>query len=86
MGSTLAGIDVVDKGEKGLIIPIVVLESNFHLDIVFLRIKIDRLRVYSFLGCVQMGDEGLDAPFEMEFLESGFSTPLIANGYDDALV
>ncbi len=61
MGTALTSIDVVDKGEEPLRIPVKILKADLHLDIVALAGDENGLTVHSRAVAVQILDIGGDA-------------------------
>ena len=53
VGAALVGVDVVDEGEGVLVVPVLVLEGELHLDVVLHRAERDRLGVQRLLVPVE---------------------------------
>ena len=57
VGAALVGVDVVHEGEGVLVVPVLVLEGEVHLDVVLRRAEGDRLGVQRLLVAVEPLDE-----------------------------
>ena len=68
MGTTLRRIDIIYEGINTLIIGIIVLKRNFHIDAVFHPFKIHDLIIQKFFASVQVCNKFLDTTFIVKCL------------------
>ena len=64
--AALARVDIVGKGEDGLGVAVIVLQTDLDPGVVALAVEVDRLLVDQLLVLVQVLDEGLHPAVEME--------------------
>ena len=73
MCAAVDGVDVVGEGEDGLGVSVVVLECDFHSDVVAFGLHVDGLFVEDLLALVDVLDELGDATGIFEDLAASFA-------------
>ena len=87
MGPSLAGVDVVHKGEHRLVIAVVVLDGNLNDGLlvvilaVFLDIYVNRVIVQDMLAFVDIADEVPDSAVEHELAADRLVASVIYGDY-----
>ena len=73
MRSAVDGVDVVGEAEDGFGVGVVVLQADFHDDVVSFGFHVDRLVVQDLLAAIQVLDELSDAAVVLEVGVLGFA-------------
>ncbi len=67
MRTAFRRIDIIDKTEYTLVIRIVMLERNFHINIILFTLKIQNVRIERLLALIQISDKLLNPALIIKF-------------------